>query len=948
MLKRVFILIFFLKVLLLYAQNNTLATGNGYFNMPAGISQEQYIPNTIIFKINEQYRSQCNGDEIDIPVLQNIFSIIKTETVVKKFLHAHSPFTKCNSFGQNYVDLSLIYEVQYSSAFSLQKAINALISTGVVQYAVPHYLPHLLGNPVYIPNDSKLSLQYNLRKVRAFEGWYICKGDTNTVIGISDTGTDIDHPDLVGNIKYNYADPINGIDDDNDGYIDNFRGWNLGENNNNPQAVAVLHGIHVSGIAAATTDNNTGIAGAGFRCKFLPVKIDDANGNLVMSYESIVYAADHGCNIINCSWGDTISPGAYGQDIINYATINRNVLVVAAAGNSNTSVPWYPASYNYVISVAGTDSNDVKWNQSSYGNYVDVCAPSIGIWSTWDDGQYISSGGTSMAAPLVSGLAAIVKSYFPDYSALQVGEQLKVTADNIDTIQSNIPYAQQMGAGRVDLYRALTVTNLPSVKMLTENLPLASYMYLSKNDTLKITGDFINYLAPTSDLMVKITTTSPDVQIIDPAIDLGVIKMLETKNNNLSPFRILIKPSVQPNEQIIFKLNYTDNNYSAYQYFSIIVNADDINIDTNAIATTLTSTGNIGYNDLFETQGIGFTYKKGNSLMSCGGLLVGNSTNVSDNIYGPNHSLDNDFYSLINVKKIEPPKVSDFDATTVFNDSLAGVNALNVTVTQNTYAWNNPADSKYIICEYLVKNADSSGLSNLYVGFFMDWDINGGLTNFAAFDAADKLGYVFPVGGAPYGGVKILTPSPFNYYAFDNNGSNGSINIYDGFSNSEKFYALTHNRLTAGGTSGGDVSHILSAGPFNLNSQDTAKVAFAILAGDNLPDLQASAVAAANKYFQDTLAGIHEMNFKQIYLSQNYPNPFDNKTYIDVYLPSQTAIDLSVYNLLGEKILTIANNTFAAGNYEFTIDKNNLEKGFYFYRLITPEGSITKRMLMVK
>jgi len=90
------------------------------------------------------------------------------------------------------------------------------------------------------------------------------------------------------------------------------------------------------------------------------------------------------------------------------------------------------------------------------------------------------------------------------------------------------------------------------------------------------------------------------------------------------------------------------------------------------------------------------------------------------------------------------------------------------------------------------------------------------------------------------------------------------------------------------------------------------------------------------------------MNFKQIYLSQNYPNPFDNKTYIDVYLPSQTAIDLSVYNLLGEKILTIANNTFAAGNYEFTIDKNNLEKGFYFYRLITPEGSITKRMLMVK
>ena len=234
--KRIIILIFLLKIILINAQNTNQANGSGHFKMPAGISQEQYLSNTIIFKIKEEYRNQCNGDEVNIPNLQKIFSLIKTENLTKKFPHAHSLFSKCNSFGQVYVDLSLIYEIKYISDIPLEKAINELISTGMGQSAEPHYLPHLLENPVYIPNDSKLALQYNLKKVRAFEGWSISKGDTNTVIGISDTGTDIDHPDLVGNIKYNYEDPIDGIDNDNDGYTDNFYGWDLVENDNNPQS----------------------------------------------------------------------------------------------------------------------------------------------------------------------------------------------------------------------------------------------------------------------------------------------------------------------------------------------------------------------------------------------------------------------------------------------------------------------------------------------------------------------------------------------------------------------------------------------------------------------------------------------------------------------------------------------------------------------------------------
>ncbi|GAI36367.1 unnamed protein product, partial [marine sediment metagenome] len=130
----------------------------------------------------------------------------------------------------------------------------------------PHYLPELL----YTPDDPLNIYQYYLDTIKAYDAWEICKGDSNIVIGITDTGVDIDHEDLQGNIYYNYNDPINGIDDDNDGFIDNFRGWDLGENDNNPQWEINDHGVVVTGIAGARTDNGIGISGVGFKSRFLP------------------------------------------------------------------------------------------------------------------------------------------------------------------------------------------------------------------------------------------------------------------------------------------------------------------------------------------------------------------------------------------------------------------------------------------------------------------------------------------------------------------------------------------------------------------------------------------------------------------------------------------------------------------------------------------------------
>ena len=926
-----------------------------YFKMPDNIKQDDYIPKTIIFKIKSQYRNNCKNNEIDIKELKNIFNSLKANNVYKKFPDKLAPLKKYNNQGEKFADLSLIYELKYSSEILLEKAINSLYATGLIEYAEPHYLPKLL----YIPDDpyNDSVHQYYLTNIRAYQGWDISKGDTNIVIGIDDTGTDIDHPDLEGNIKYNYEDTIDGLDNDNDGYTDNFRGWDMGENDNNPQVHKCEHGSHVSGIAAASADNGTGISGVGFKCKFLPVKIDDENGHLTMAYEGIVYAADHGAFVINCSWGCPYNnQGQYGQDIIDYATINKDVLVVVACGNTDSEIDYFPASYNHAISVAATNKIDTKWEGSSYGINVDISAPGHNIFSTKNGGGYAWIGsGTSYAAPVVSACAAIVKSHFPSYSAIQIGEQLKVTSDNIDTIPENIPYAGKLGIGRVNLYRALTDSTIPSVLMISNNLS-DNAGFFTQNDTLHIIGDFKNYLAPTTNLSVTLNSASPYVQIIDSTTTLGVISTLGTKSNDSDPFEVHILPSVPLSYTIDFKLDFEDGTYKAYQYFSIIVNVDYINIDTNKIATTITSKGRLGYNDKFAKQGIGFLYNNNDiSMLYCGGLLIGNSpVQVSDAVYGALNELDNDFVSVINAKKIIPPVMSDFDVYGVFSDSIAGY-PLNVTVTHRAFEWNNAEDSKYVILEYTIKNNGDDTLKTLYAGFFVDWDLgNSVFKNRVSFDSDNKMGYTYSTQGGTYAAIKLLTPGPVIHYAFDNDGQDGSITIFNGdgsysFTGYDKYYSLRTNRTSAGfySQTGNDVSDMISSGPINLKPKDSVKIAFALIAGEHLADIQQSAVAADQRYNPTSINDFNNL-YDKIYLSNNYPNPFTKNTSVYVYLPHKEFVNISIFNLLGEKILTVNNSELSSGQHKFVINAENFKNGIYYYRLTTKNASITKKMILIK
>lgn len=922
-----------------YAQTSV---GNT-FKMPAKITSSDFMANRIVLKLKPEYKAYGNGSTITHPNATAIMQQIGADNVYRKFPHAQAPERATDAYGRKYADLTLIYEVHYTGDLSLEAAINRFLKTGLFQYAEPHYLP----KQTFTPNDPQATNQYHLAKIQALTGWDISKGDTNVVIGITDTGTDPTHPDLQPQIKKNPNDLVNGIDDDNDGYIDNYLGWDLGENDNDTQTPGGAgHGIHVSGLAAAATNNNTGVSGIGFKCKFLPVKIADATGALTVAFEGITYAADHGCKVINCSWGSAFGSSA-GQDVIDYATINKDALVVCAAGNDASEELFYPASFNYVLSVASTNNIDRKSSFSNFGYNIDVCAPGDNVLSTWESGTYINSSGTSMASPVTAGAAAVVRSYYPAFNALQAGEKLRVTADFIDNTSGNQFWANKLGTGRINLYRALTETSSPSIVMTTNTMTDGNDNAFVVGDTVQIRGIYTNYLAPTTNLTVTLSTTSVFVTVLQPTATIGAVATMGTGNNTNNPFKVLVNPNCPLNQSVTLKFTFTDGAYTASQYVPITFNVDYINIAINDVATTITSKGRIGYNNDGQANGLGFTYLASGTLMYESGLMLGTSSSaVSDIVRGTTGGTsDVDFQSEQNVMRILPPVTSEFDVAGTFDDALA-VPVQGLKVLHNAYAWTTANDRKYVMVKYRIINTSGQALTNLYAGIFTDWDIMDYNQNRSAYDVNTRMGYSFSTENAGlYAGVKLLSPGVANVYDVDNlDGGNGGLNLFDGFDTGEKYTSLSTVRDGAGlaGT-GNDVIDVVSSGPFSLAPSDTATVAFALIAGDDLDDLKASAAAAQIKY-DNLTTDINELATKP-YDVYTYPNPANGQLFVSINTKNQSRMKLSLVDMTGRVVAT-QNAEQGAGKSLYTFDTTGLSAGMYMLSIDSTNGREVRKVVV--
>lgn len=922
------------------------------FRMADNVKPGDYLEKTIIVKVKPEYSSICSSTKIDNPIFNKLYAELGGMDLKKVFPFVKAPEREYNDQGQKYADLTQIYYFSYTSYVTLEKAINKIALAGVFEYVEPYYIPKVS----YTPNDPLFSTQWGMTNVQVEAGWGVntttARGDTNVVIGITDTGTELTHDDLKTQIKFNQGDLPGGGDGDGDGYIDNYRGWDLGDNDNNPTWTGDSHGVHVSGICCAKTDNSIGVAGVGFKCKYLPVKIANTAGTLTMAYQGIIYAADHGCDIINCSWGGA-GGGSFGQDAVTYATINKDALVIVAAGNGGIDEAQYPAAYTYAISVVNTKTDDRRNTSSSYNYTADVCAPGTTINSTYPTNTYSSLTGTSMASPFAAGVAGIIKSYFPTYTALQVGERLKVTCDNIYPLHSPV-YAYKLGNGRVNLYKALTNANTPSVVMTSRTVVDNNDNTFVANDTLRISGNYTNYLAPTVNLTATLSSTSPFVTVLDGSTTLGAVATLGVANNTADPYTVRILPTAPLNSSILFKLTYNDasTGYTAVEHFYLTVNVDYVNITINDVLTSIGSNGRLGYSQNGQTGGLGFNYL-GTAMLYEAGLMIAKDTGRVSDCVRAFSTPAADFGSLVTAHEVVPSVYSEFDVDGTFRDNLATL-PLPVTVHHKAFAWSTAGNRKYVIVQYTISNTGGSNLTPIYAGIFADWDIDAATyaENRAAFDAATKMGYAWYSGAAgKYAGIKLLTSTaPVVHYAIDNvAGGAGGQDLTNGYSGNEKFITMTTNRATAGvsGT-GADVCDVVSTGPYTIASGDSIKVAFALIAGDDLADLIVSAGNAQTMYdglfttdvTSSTLDGENTISI--------YPNPTSAQSFVDLNIAESSKVDLRVFNVLGEQISVIASEQLAAGKHRFVYETSGLSDGMYYYQLTIGDKKFVQKLMVTK
>lgn len=307
-------------------------------------------------------------------------------------------------------------------AGKVKEKVDAYRSEKAVAFAEPDYLAYALGET----NDTDFLRQWGLPNIQAQQAWDVTTGKSSVKIAILDTGVDQDHEDLAAKIVENQNFTTSSTVDDRYG-----------------------HGTHVAGIAAAATNNATGVAGVGYDCTIMNVKVlgDNGSGDYSWIAYGITWAANNGANVINMSLGGKDDSFVL-QEAVDYAW-SKGVVVVAASGNNGNSSRSYPAYYSNCIAVAATDSSDAKASFSNYGNWVDVAAPGVNIYSTTpnhvnvlhtDNGipfNYGSLNGTSMATPFVAGEAALIWSTSYGTSNRSVRSRIESTSDPVGKMWLN-------------------------------------------------------------------------------------------------------------------------------------------------------------------------------------------------------------------------------------------------------------------------------------------------------------------------------------------------------------------------------------------------------------------------------------------------------------------------------------------------------------------------------
>ncbi|MDH5185521.1 MAG: S8 family serine peptidase [candidate division WOR-3 bacterium] len=375
--------------------------------------------------------------------------------------------------------LDMLYHLTFPKETNIEQILAAYKNSPYVRYTCPNAIYRIQR----IPNDPRYPEQWHLPNIGCPDAWEVSTGDSSVVTAIVDMGVDYTHEDIQDNLWINHAEDINhngrfdpsppptgdlnNIDEDSNGYYDDVIGYDFvyGDPDPTPTTPGDDHGQHCFGIASAVTNNNTGVASVGWNVRGMALKCGEGSGiYLYSAIAAIYYAADKGAWVISMSYGGYRQQFEPESIALAYAW-ERGLVECAGAGNDNRQSIFYPAAYSWVIAVAASNPSNLKADFSNYGTWIDVCAPGTNILSTTTQNGYVRYDGTSMACPVVAGVAALVKSAFPTMTNAECTTRI---FESCDSMSDPLYRSGLLGYGRVNVAKAI-------LQVIRCNLNITSY-----------------------------------------------------------------------------------------------------------------------------------------------------------------------------------------------------------------------------------------------------------------------------------------------------------------------------------------------------------------------------------------------------------------------------------------------------------------------------------------
>lgn len=813
-------------------------------------------------------------------------------------------------------DLYDVYVLQFDRHRDVQAMLDALLANQAVVRAEPDYLYRAFRTP----NDPMWSQQWDKRIVGADQVWDVSVGSRDIICAGIDTGVDWNHPDLTPNLWVNPGedidgdsatwtydfypgdfDDLNGLDDDENGYFDDFFGWDFiadigncapgedcDDNTDNDMFGQNSHGTHIAGIMVAAGNNGIGIAGMSWVGRLMALRAgyhaNDGQGYMPGSATTpaILYAAANGAHILNMSYG---GPGfsGFAQDAINSAWA-QGCILFAASGNDGSTQEQYPANYDNVIAVNATNNQDRLASWSNRGPWTDLCAPGAnpGVTSTINNG-YASWVGTSMASPSAAGVAALVWSLFPDMSNAQLRDLLFETAADITSVNPGIP-PSHLGHGRVDA-RAAVASAYPQLRVTAYSLNDAAGGdgdgRLENGESAILTLTITNQpgWANGTNISLQVHTTDPHLSIANGSLFLGNIASGQTINTQDHP---------------------------------VTISAADLDTAyTGGVRLTFSSPG--GYSD---TQTLEFRIGRGRLL-----IVDDDNGQTYEQYYvssATTSGFSSDAWSVLRDGAVTSAELSQYEAViwSCGNEQTATLTAADRT-TLETFL--NGGGNLILIGQNIDEDLRGTAFYADYLHAQSGMAAGGNQLNGVAGDpVADGMSLLLRGGGCAGNGE--LSPSQI-------------VPLGD---------AAAMFNYTSGGTGA-----IRYAGVYRL-----AYFAFALESACGLGEsTRHEAVIAGVLNWMNVLESDERAAPTvphAVRLHASYPNPFNSATTILFDLSAPQRVKLAVYDVLGRQAAVLLDGYVDAGQHQFLFDASRLAGGVYFVRLSAPQFTQSQKIMFIK